>query len=194
MCDAIDQCLDLLKQDDSDDLAIGVSRLHATSTSMYENNEIFCFGRNQNIANYTISLAVRNDYEFITEIRRVIWGVLEGGLNIKWQRENPTKSPRDDSNQFLFLRMGGFITLFYFVYFPGLFLAFSTFCLELFVASKIKKAQTARGRKFWMKFGHMLNGRRHMFKLQRKRVPPESQSLKEKRGRVNTKYSTVIYW
>lgn len=60
--------------------------------SLYANH-IFCFDRSQNIANYSISLAIQNDYDLFKKINKKIRGVLEGGLNIRWQRENTKPIP-----------------------------------------------------------------------------------------------------
>lgn len=166
MCDDIDYCLKQLTSDGNDDLAFGVSRIRAISTASYVNDEIFCFDRTQNIANYTISLAFRSDYKFTSEINRVILSVLEGGLNVKWQRDNRI-TPSDNSGQNINLGLEYLQIIFYFVYFPGLFVAISTFFLELFVTKKIREAQTVRERKFWIRIEYLLDGRRHMFKSNR---------------------------
>lgn len=80
-------CLERLTHNENDNLAVGVSRTHAVHTSLFANHQISCFDRDQNIANYSVSLLVRNDYDLMTKINKLIRGVLEGGLNMKWQRE-----------------------------------------------------------------------------------------------------------
>lgn len=55
------------------------------SSLLFANHEIFCFDCSQNIANYTVTLEIRNDYQ-LAKINEIIRGILERGLSVKWQR------------------------------------------------------------------------------------------------------------
>lgn len=55
------------------------------SSLLFANHEIFCFDCSQNIANYTFTLEIRNDYQ-LAKINEIIRGILERGLSVKWQR------------------------------------------------------------------------------------------------------------
>lgn len=171
-CNDIDKCLEQLTLDDSYNLAVGVSRTHVMSTSFFTKHQVFCFDRSQNIANYTISLAIRNDHGLLATFDKIIREVLEGGLNVKWQRENRKYFPPDttgipfDSAEAL--GMDHLSILIYFVYIPGMFLAGATFFLERKIFKEIRRAQTARKRKFWLLLAKFCDGRRHYLKLQLK--------------------------
>lgn len=125
--------------DNNDDMAVGVSRAHAMSTSLLANHEIFCFERSQNIANYTISLAIRNDVELVVRINTIIQNILNGGLNVKWPREHSiTISLKENTHTNIWkpIRMEFFAALFHFLYFPGIFLATAAFYAELHIAKR----------------------------------------------------------
>lgn len=169
MCHDIDDCLKHLTLDDNNDLVVGVSRSHAMSSSPFRKHEIFCFDRSQNIANYTISLAIRNDNELISNINKVIRGVMEGGLDVKWQRENRISTPPDVWDKVYIFSMGHFSVLFLNLYFPGIFLSTATLFLEIFVAKKMNQVQTGRERKFWMILGNFFDGKRHFFNFKQHR-------------------------
>lgn len=148
VCDDIDDCLKHLTLDANDDLAVGVSRRHAMCSSLFTNHDFFCFDRGQNIANYTISLAIRNDIELISNINKVIRRVLEGGLVVKWQREIRINAPLDGWHQAYIFNMGHISIVFFMLYFPGILLSTATLLLEIFVARKMNQGQRASGRKF----------------------------------------------
>lgn len=169
-CDDVDLCLEYLKHDDNYDMAVGVSRIHAMSTSFYANHEIFCFDQSENIANYTISLAIHNHYELTAIINKIIRRALEGGLFVKWQRENRNNILQEAGaeRQPGPLGMDETLIVLYFVGVPGLFLATATFLLERLIASQKSRAKTTGTRIFWKRLENLVDGRRHLFKLQRK--------------------------
>lgn len=170
LCNDIDECLIRLMHDNNNDLAVGVSRAHVTQTSLYVNHQIFCFDRSQNIMNYTISLAIRNDYELISNINKLIRRVLEGGLTSKWHRENTKNILPEVEETFRYetIRVEHFLTLMYYVTIPSFFLSTAIFTFERLVVSKIRRAKTAKNRKFWMKLSKIVDGRRHVFNLKSK--------------------------
>lgn len=176
MCDNVDRCLERLTHVDNFELAVGVSRIHVMSTALFANHQIFCFDRSQNIANYTISLAVRNDHELITSINKIIRGLIEGGLIVKWQRDNSLSAHAEftqRSSSEAFTVEEGLIVVF-FVGIPGLALAIATFCLELLIASRKLRARSAKDVQFWTKLENFVDGRRHMFKLRKYWTKPNS--------------------
>lgn len=163
MCGDIDDCLKRLTLDANDDLAVGVSRRHAISSSLFRNHDIFCFDRGENIANYTISLAIRNDIKLISTINKLIRRVLEGGLDVKWQREISIDAQQDGWDQVYIFSMGHCSIMFFMLYFPGILLSTATLFLEIFISKQMNQVQKARERKFWMRFGKFFDGRRHFF-------------------------------
>lgn len=159
--------MERLTRDDNYNLAVGVSRMHVMFSPLFRNHEIVCFDRTENIANYTISLAIRNNFEMMSTTNKIIRGILEGGLNVKWQREHEVNIPPeiDEKRQARANSMEEFMILIYFVCIPGLFLATATLMLERTIAVRKLRAQTARERKFWMQLEKMVDGRRHMFRF-----------------------------
>lgn len=161
-------------RNENDDLAVGVSRIHAMHTSLFTNHQISCFDRSQNIANYSISLLIRNDYDLTSTINKLIRGVLEGGLNIKWQRENTKPIPPEVGDISCFgytftpLKVEVFPIILYFAYLPFIFVATCILFLERLTVSKIKQSQTAENRRFWMSIDKLLDNRRRVFKLKSK--------------------------
>lgn len=172
VCSDIDRCLEYLTQDSSDDLAVGVPRTHAMSTSLVSNHEIFCFDRSQNIANYSISLAVRNDSNLVSKINEIIANILKGGLNGKWTRENKIGFHRKENlnenlgTSWIPFRLENFMVAFYFIYFPGLFLAITTFCAELYIT---KKKRESRESTLWRILSEFFDGHRRGNILRRRR-------------------------
>lgn len=150
-----------MKHDDNDDLAVGVPRAHAMSTSLVANHDIFCFERSQNIANYSISLAIRNDLKLLSKINQIIQNILKGGLNVKWAREHKIKVHwkenlnENQSATWAPFQFENFAVAFYFVYFPGLILAAATFCAELYIA---KKKCESRGSTLWKILSEIVDG------------------------------------
>lgn len=169
-CDDVDLCLEYLKHNDNYDMAVGVSRLHAMSTSFYGNREIFCFDQSQNIANYTISLAIFNHNELIAIINKIIRHALEGGLFVKWQRENRINVLQEAGAERQPEQLGidESLIVLYFIGLPGLFLATATLLLERLIASQKLQAKTAEKRIFWSRLENLVDGRRHFFKLKGK--------------------------
>lgn len=170
MCANIDKCLERLTLDDSYDLAVGVSRIQVMYTSFFRNHKLFCFDRSENIANYTISLVVRNDYGLMSAINEIMRRILEGGLNVKWERENEVKLPPEirQNKRPGPVGMEEAMTLIYFVCIPGLFLTTATFSLERFIASQKLQAKTTTKKNFWTRLENLIDGQRHMFKLMEK--------------------------
>lgn len=160
--------MERLSYDGNHDLAVGVSRTHAMSTSLYRNGEIFCFDRSQNIANYTISLAIRSGYG-ISPINKIIRSILEGGLNLKWQREIRSDRPSEAGNKRHpeAISINETMTVLFFVIIPYLSLATLTFIAERLIAARKANAPTANKREFWTRLEKLFDGERHMFKLRR---------------------------
>lgn len=161
-------CLGRLSHDDHFDLAVAVSRTHAMTTQLYRNGEIFCFDRSQNIANYTVSLAIRSDYG-MTAINKIIRGILEGGLNIKWLRNFQAKVQSEIyaieewiTKPIDFIEV---LTPILWVFATGMILATLTFIVELIIARQNGRVQTVAQRKLWMQLEKLIDGRRHMFNL-----------------------------
>lgn len=162
ICNDIDKCLADLTQYDNDDLAVGVSRAHAMSTSLFSNHEMFCFDRSQNIANYSISLAIRNDGELISKIDKIIQNILHGGLQIKWKREHPIKTSLEknarSNTSWSPLSLECIMFAFHFVVFPGTLLGAATFCAELWVAKRRRESNRST---IWRILSEFLDGHRH---------------------------------
>lgn len=171
-CNNIDECLKLLTHDDNDDLAVGVSRTHAMSTSLFANHKIFCFDRSQNIANYTIALAIRNDVGLVSKINHVLRYILNGGLHIKWSKEHRMRVvTKDNINENLNtvwepFKLEYFLFSFYYVLFPGLFLAAATFCAECYIAKRKKRPNAST---MWKILSDFFDGHRHGNFLRRQR-------------------------
>lgn len=145
------------------DLAVGTSRIHAMTSPHFQNHKIFCFDRSQNIANYSVSLLVRNDVDLITKINAMIRNIIEGGLITKWHKENRLQvKPEAGHTVTDSLGLQYISALFYFVYFPGIITSTAVFFVEWFVARKLKQR---RRLKLWRYMSHWFDGRRHMWKL-----------------------------
>lgn len=163
VCNDIDKCLDYLTSNDGDDLAVGISRLHAATTSHFENHKIFCFDRSQNIANYSMSLLIRKDLELIVEINAIIRNAVEGGLIAKWHKENSVVV-RPDAGHIVSdsLGMQYAWAIFYFLYFPAIIVATAVYFVECYVARKMKQP---RRLKLWRYLSQCLDAHRYMWKF-----------------------------
>lgn len=163
-CNDMDECLAKLADENNYDLAVGVSRLHAMHSRLFQNHNIFCFRPSENIENYSISLAIRGNVELVSRINRVIRGALEGGLIAKWERENAIRVRPENDGIVAYQpwRLETLLSVFYFCLFAGFALGFSLFLFEHYVAYEIGRPQSAKKRIFWSLMEKAIDGRRHV--------------------------------
>lgn len=91
-CSDLDECLQLLKDDDN--LAVAISRQHALNNPTVAQSDIFCFEENQNIFNYLNSMYIRKDHSHFSEINDITQRAFESGLFKKWAHDSKVKLPR----------------------------------------------------------------------------------------------------
>lgn len=163
-CDDIDKCLERLINDKNNyNFAVGTSRIHATASSHFKNHRLFCFDRNQNVANYSMSLLIRNDLGLVNEINAIVRNIVEGGLISKWHTENSVAlQPFVGHNVTDSLGMQYASALFYFIYFPAIIVSTAIFFAECFIAQKLKQP---RRLKLWGFMSDFFDGHRHIWKF-----------------------------
>lgn len=162
VCNDIDECLERLTDYENYDLAVGVSRIHAMHTTPFRNGEIMCFDRSQNIANYTISLAFRNDFPLAAKINDIIRNILKGGLVWKWNREKQVRIPPVTGMENKIwepMTFEHFGFAFYLVFLPGLAFAVTAFFVELYVARKIRQSHHSS---IWTTLAKFFDGHRYV--------------------------------
>lgn len=154
-----------------EDLAVAVSRLNARA--IISDHAVFCFSRSNNIRNYSVSLFARENRVHIREWNELIQQAIEGGLIDLWSGERRNKSRRDSYVAFRPLK----IHHLYGFFLIGLFLwiaAVSSFILELIIHRKLKCNNPHR---FWKLADWLIDGRRHMMKLNRTKNPKQPAHL-----------------
>lgn len=86
-CKDIDNCLAQLLYNDN--LAVAVSRIHATNT-IYAPH-IFCLPNNENIYNYSVSLLIRKNHCLFERINGIVYRSFETGLLAKWMNDGENR-------------------------------------------------------------------------------------------------------
>lgn len=87
VCFDIDECLNRLALKEYKKYAVAVARTHIERSNLFMSNKIYCFGKSRNIQNYSISLNVRKDFEYMNELNEIIKLALEAGLIRKWEND-----------------------------------------------------------------------------------------------------------
>lgn len=99
VCTDINECLSQLTSK-KHKTAVAVSRKRIEKSQLFLSNEIHCFGKTENIQNYSISLNVRTDFENMTEMNEIIRHASEAGFIQKWETDEHTVKPYDGLNDY----------------------------------------------------------------------------------------------
>lgn len=150
-------CLNHLDQ--HEDVSVAASRQNARSTAFAQH--IFCFSRANNIRNYTLSLAMREDRLQIQIWNKMIQRTTEGGLIGKWLRDLSNTTINDPVYLIRPINLRNFYRSFIFCLVP-LFAAFCTLISELVVHHKLKNDNSHR---FWRTMDWLIDGQRHKMKF-----------------------------
>lgn len=162
VCPSIDECLDHLKHDDNDDLAVGGSRQRILNSHSYSVSEIFCFNRNERIASFQPALLIRRDFAMRQRIDEIIQNAFEGGLFVKWDRDSQRrKKPLLPYSPKPILTLAEMAVLFVFFLIGGWILSISVFINEIVIKRKNQQPNRIR---FWIFLEQMVDGERHYFK------------------------------
>lgn len=87
VCFDIDECLNRLTFKKYRKYAVAVARTHIERSNLFMSNKIYCFDRSENIKNYSISLKVRKDFEYMNELNEIIKIALEAGFFKRWEND-----------------------------------------------------------------------------------------------------------
>lgn len=98
VCTDINECLSQLTTKKKHKNAVAVSRKRVEKSQFFLSNEIHCFGKTENVQNYSISLNVRKDFEHKAEVNEIIRLALEAGLIQKWAADEDLVKPYDELN------------------------------------------------------------------------------------------------
>ena len=162
ICTDIDRCLDHLKYDDNQEFAIGGSRQRILNSRSYSPEQIYCFKEDENIASYQPALLTRKGFALTEEIDKIIRNAFEGGLFVKWDRDNQRRKERKISfTPKLTLTLQEMAVLFVFILMCGWILSISIFLNERFIHEKMQQTNPSR---IWTFLEQMVDGRRHYFK------------------------------
>lgn len=160
ICD-IDKCLNYLKRDENDDLAVGGSRQHILNCPEYTPSKIYCFKYRDNVANYQPSLLIRKGFHLKSRIDQIVRRLFEAGIFEKWaqdcKRRRKYEIPYIAPIEMQLIH----------IYFPLIFLmllapmvSISTFIAELITANQMKKENNFR---IWEYFEQFFSGHRYYF-------------------------------
>lgn len=161
-CTNIDRCLEHLKHDDSHEAAIGASRQRILNSRFYSPEQVYCFNQDENIASYQPALLMRKGFALTDGIDKIIRNAFEGGLFVKWDRDNQRKKEQKHSfTPKLTLTLQEMVVLFVFILTGGWMLSTFIFINERFIHKKMQQLNPSRT---WTFLEQMVDGRRHYFR------------------------------
>lgn len=139
-------------------LAVATSRQHALNHPLIPREHLYCFDETQNIRNYRISSLIREDHPHLATIAGIIQRSFEGGLFIKWFRDNiPITKYRND------IFIGGLtpehLAAGFIFYFIGNLCAIMAYAMEIMVKHKLRKRKPNR---FWIWLGMAIDDKRYI--------------------------------
>lgn len=155
------KCLNRLLDNGNDDLAFAGSRKHIQNILSFSSSKIYCFDKEESIGSYQISLFMRSDLKLKKKIEGIIQRSLEGGLFVKWQRDNKRHRKYEISyiqpTQMKFEH----ISMALIIGCIGISIATLTFICELVVH---RKNQQYPKSKFWIRINQHLCSYRNYFR------------------------------
>lgn len=156
-----------LKDDNSFDWAIGSSRQQILNSPTYSPFKFFCFDHSQRIRSVLIALKMRFDYELKTKFNKIVKNLFEGGLFMKWHRDNQRRGkyevPFVVLDQVTMYHQG----FFYIILGTGFLMSILTFCLEIVTFNKLKNRNSHW---IWIHLDRFVDGERHYLKNLRNRI------------------------
>lgn len=160
VCPNIDTCLEHLST--NDELAVAVSRQHATNCPKISQEHIYCLSESEKIYSFAVSMLIREQYELVPIMDKVIQRSLESGLFQKWEKDSQLKKHYHSVHNLKFVKlslehMGGGVVALGFC-FP---LCLLTGCFEHLV---YRRARVKNCSKFWKIADQFMDGDRHYFK------------------------------
>lgn len=159
----------LAKLDQREDIAVAVSRQNALA--MTSTHDVFCFGRANNIRNYSKALLMRQSRLQIQEWNEKIQQAIEGGLVEKWLRDlkNNTKIERNVVIRPFKVQdlYAGFLICSVF-----LLVAIIAFIFEFIIHHKLRGANPHQ---FWRTADWIIDGQRHSWKIRANRPRNETK-------------------
>lgn len=89
-CNDPDACIAKLRI--RDDLAVSVSRKHATSNPVVAPNEMFCFTPAHNVYGFSVTMLAQRDFHLLRRMNSIIRRAMEFGLIQKWEGDDAASS------------------------------------------------------------------------------------------------------
>lgn len=159
MCPNVDGCLENLKRDDNDCLAVGGSRQRILNSRSYSPSKMFCFDQDKSIASYQSALIIRTDFALRQKIDDIIRNAFEGGLFVKWNRDSQRKKKRIDPFEPEYaLTLEQYAVFLVVIYSIGCILAIFSFLFEVIIQQKMKQSNRTH---IWIYFEQFFDGNRH---------------------------------
>lgn len=159
-CPHINSCLSETAEFDT--IAIGASRRYILATSAYQSNDIYCFNRKENIAEYRISMLINTDFNRQHNIDEIIQHILEAGLFTKWHSEY-TKVKIQSRIEFgsAYVTIEQLSAAWVFGIVGGSILSTITFIAEITIYRMNRKPKAAL---IWLYLERFFDGQRHYLK------------------------------
>lgn len=157
----MEKCLEHLSYYENSKFVVGGSRKHIENNVFYSPSKIYCFDTTENIGIYQISLFMKSDSVLQVKINDIIQKLLEGGLFVKWNRDNLRR--RQHEIPFIATLQMTFEHVsmnFYCVMTFGIGLAILTFTFELIAFRKTRKC---RERNIWFYLDQYFTPNRNCF-------------------------------
>lgn len=148
MCTDQTQCLEQLSIHSN--LAVATSHQHALNNPSIPREQLYCFAEDQHIHSYLITSLIREDHPHLTIIDDIIQRSFEGGLFIKWFRDNvPINKYRNEI--FIGSLTVEHLAAGFMFYLIGIVCAIIAYAMEIIVKQKLRKRKPNRLWKFMEK-------------------------------------------
>lgn len=148
-------CLNRLER--NEDMAVAVSRQYARASA----RKIFCFGKSNNIRNFSVALLMRANRVQIPEWNQLILRAMQAGLIGKWSSDQGIHVAEEERVIGTALGIDHFYGgLSFCILF--LFAAIFAFIFEVIVHRKLQRENRHR---FWRTADWVIDGQRHLLKL-----------------------------
>lgn len=75
-------------------MAVAVSREYAWNTRFLGRSAVYCFENSEAIYNYALKILMKSDFPLANELNKFIKYATEGGLIVKWVKDNQVQHKR----------------------------------------------------------------------------------------------------
>lgn len=139
-------------------MAVATSRQHALNNPYIPREHLYCFDEGQYIHGYLVTSLIREDHPHLTTIDDIIQRSFEGGLFIKWFKDNiPINKYRNEI--FIGSLTVEHLAAGFMFYLIGNVCAIIAYAMEIIAKKKLRKRKPNR---LWKFMGMLVDDKRYM--------------------------------